>query len=351
MTYKISPSARRQFFDANGNPLIGGKLFHYLNKTTTKSATKTTILGDANNTNPIILDADGRTPFGVWLDSDITYTEVLAYATDSDPPTSPIYTENDIVLSDITPTAPSVIYGFVNKLINGNFLINQRGVSGTVTLAAGAYGHDRFKAGSGGCTYTFVTINNVTTLTIAAGTLMQVIEGANLQSGIHSLSWVGSSQGRIDSGAYENSGVTGMAIGGTDQTCEWGTGTLSKVQYQEGSTVTEFERRFNAFEKLLCQRYFLKYRFQGFALDAYSLIVTSQFPVEMRAAPTITGFPGSIRNTITGVVKAPTNPVAPNTHTLGIYYFSATSWTPGLTPGNAYDAIGVSGEFSASAEL
>ncbi|MFN5350882.1 MAG: hypothetical protein ACK5A0_15345, partial [Polaromonas sp.] len=61
--------------------------------------------------------------------------------------------------------------GFKNRIINGQLNINQRGVSGTVTLAAGAYGHDRFKAGASGCTYTFATSANVTTLTITAGTL------------------------------------------------------------------------------------------------------------------------------------------------------------------------------------
>ena len=70
--------------------------------------------------------------------------------------------------------------GFKNRIINGQLNINQRGVSGTVTLAAGAYGHDRFKGGASGCTYTFATSGNVTTLTISAGSLIQVIEGLNL---------------------------------------------------------------------------------------------------------------------------------------------------------------------------
>jgi hypothetical protein len=48
------------------------------------------------NTNPVILDSSGRTPFSVYLDESIIYTEVLAPATDTDPPTSPIYTQNGI---------------------------------------------------------------------------------------------------------------------------------------------------------------------------------------------------------------------------------------------------------------
>lgn len=68
----------------------------------------------------------------------------------------------DLVVSTINGQA----IGVKNAIINGNFGINQRGLSGTVTLAANAYGHDRWKAGASGCTYTFATANNVTTLTV-----------------------------------------------------------------------------------------------------------------------------------------------------------------------------------------
>jgi len=90
----------------------------------------------------------------------------------------------NIVISQINGGA----IGVKNAIINGNFQINQRGVSGTVTLAAGAYGHDRFKAGASGCTYTFATSNNVTTLTISAGSLIQVVEGLNLYTDTYTLS-------------------------------------------------------------------------------------------------------------------------------------------------------------------
>lgn len=125
-----------------------------------------------------------------------------------------------------------------NSLINSNFAINQLAVSGTVTLAAGAYGHDMWKAGASGCTYTFATVANVTTLNITAGSLRQIIEGTNLQSGTYTLSWGGTAQGRVDSGAYGASGLTGTAVGGTNQTVEFGVGTLSKVKYEAGSVAT-----------------------------------------------------------------------------------------------------------------
>lgn len=148
--------------------------------------------------------------------------------------------------------------GAKNAIINGSFGINQRGVSGTVTLSAGAYGHDRWKAGASGCTYTFATSENVTTLTISAGSLIQVIEGLNLNSGTYTLSWTGTAQGKIGAGSYAGSGVTGTATGGTNLNIEFGTGTVSLVQFEPGSVATPFERRPFTTELQLCQRYFEK---------------------------------------------------------------------------------------------
>ncbi len=161
-------------------------------------------------------------------------------------------TYGDLKISTINGGALS---GFRNAIINGNFGVNQRGVSGTVSLAAGAYGHDRWKAGSSGCTYTFATSENVTTITISAGSLIQVVEGLNLQTGTYSLSWQGTAQGKIGAGSYGNSGITGAVTGGTNLNIEFGTGTLSLVQLEKGSVATPFEFRSIGQELQLCQRY------------------------------------------------------------------------------------------------
>lgn len=95
-TFNLCPEARRQYFDINGDPLSGGKLFYYQAGTTTKVSTYKDVAGTTLNTNPIILDASGRTPFAVFLSPEIQYKEVLAYSTDTDPPTSPVYTEDNI---------------------------------------------------------------------------------------------------------------------------------------------------------------------------------------------------------------------------------------------------------------
>ena len=192
-------------------------------------------------------------------------------------------------------TVPSLnggqLAGMRNKLINGNFAVNQRAVSGTVTLAAGAYGHDRWKAGASGCTYTFSTVQNVTTITITSGSLVQVIEGLNLQSGTHVLSWQGTAQGRVDAGAYGTSGaVTGTAIGGTNQIVEFNAGTVSLVQYEPGTVATPFEHRFYGAELALCQRYYQDYSNIFALVSSLAATYANQkiLPVAMRAAPTVT---------------------------------------------------------------
>ncbi len=193
--------------------------------------------------------------------------------------------------------------GFKNRLINAQGLINQLSVSGTVTLAAGAYGHDCFKAGASGCTYTFATSNNVTTFTITAGSLVQIIEGLNLESGTYVMSWVGTAQGRIAGGTYGASGtVTATVVGGTNTSCEWNTGTLSLPMFEKGSKATLFDYRPFGVEFALCQRYFQI--FIGLTFNSYSTAggstsrQTVSLPVVMRSTPTpvtITA-PGTVVN-------------------------------------------------------
>lgn len=96
MAVKLAPSARRQFTNASGVPYSGAKLFYYAAGSTTKQNTYTTSAGSVANTNPIILDSAGRTPYGVWLTEGLTYKEVLAPSNDTDPPTSPIFSEDNI---------------------------------------------------------------------------------------------------------------------------------------------------------------------------------------------------------------------------------------------------------------
>ena len=72
--------AGAQFFDSNGTPLVGGLLYVYSAGTTTPVATFTTVAGTVNNTNPIVLDAGGRTPNEIWLNGGVLYKFVLKTA-------------------------------------------------------------------------------------------------------------------------------------------------------------------------------------------------------------------------------------------------------------------------------
>ena len=56
-----------QFFDNNGNPLSGGKIYTYGAGTSTPLATYTSSTGVTAHTNPIVLDSSGRVPSGeIW---------------------------------------------------------------------------------------------------------------------------------------------------------------------------------------------------------------------------------------------------------------------------------------------
>jgi hypothetical protein len=207
-------------------------------------------------------------------------------------------------------------FAFKNRLINSQLLINQRGVSGTVSLSAGAYGHDRFKAGASGCTYTFATSNNVTTLTITAGSLQQVIEGLNLESGTYTLSWTGTAQGKIGAGSYGASGITGSITGGTNTTIEFNTGTLSLPQLEKGSTATSFDYRPYGTELALCQRYYeIVSQATGYVSNTSwtSAFVNCIFQVQKRTAPSAPPIVG----TISGQNYAGTNPTATATSIYG----------------------------------
>lgn len=186
-----------------------------------------------------------------------------------------------------------LLTGRRNAIINGNFSVNQRAVSGTVSLSAGEYGHDRWKAGASGCTYTFSTAANVTEITITAGSLVQVIEGANLFSGDYVLWWSGTAQGRIDGGTYGGSGVSDSVTGGANLEVEFNTGTLSLVQFERGVVATVFEHRIIGEELALCQRYYgtkTGQRIVGLTYGTGSdgIATPVAFPVTMRTGPTVT---------------------------------------------------------------
>lgn len=96
----VNPSAfgpKPFFVDASGNPTVGYKMFMYAaGSTSTKQNSYTNSTGSVANINPIILNALGQTPNELWWDASLLYKVVLAPSTDTDPPTNPVWTVDNL---------------------------------------------------------------------------------------------------------------------------------------------------------------------------------------------------------------------------------------------------------------
>lgn len=117
MTAVLSPLAKQQFFDNNGRLLVGGKLFTYIAGTTTKQATYVNSAGITPNANPIILDF--RAEANIWVPPNVGYKYVLAPSSDTDPPTNPIWTVDNLVSSQLI-----TLYGGVDSGVTNAYVLN-----------------------------------------------------------------------------------------------------------------------------------------------------------------------------------------------------------------------------------
>lgn len=169
----------------------------------------------------------------------------------------------------VCPSGISAQRGFTNLVMNGGFVVNQRGFAGGA-LAAGAYGPDRWKAGPSGATL------SVTGSTVSlTGTLRQVIEQPDLAGVEVTVSLeapsaaitvtVGNGGASAASGVIEagpgrravSLTVPGAVTGhlSLDLTAAT-TATFSRVQLEVGPVATPFERRPAGVELELCKRYY-----------------------------------------------------------------------------------------------
>ncbi len=244
-----------------------------------------------------------------------------------------------------TPAAARTAFGldgyvFRNRLRNATFAINQRGVSGTVTLSAGQYGHDGVKGGASGCTYTFSSSGLDTAISISAGSLILPIDAALIEGGAYALSHAGTAQARIWQGTGTNgsgsyaaaSGSTPLVVSGltaaTQTNVEFSSGSILRPQLETGALASYFERRPPAVELLICQRYFWQQAANCFTLGGYSgasgvwMSVMLTHPVTMRAAPTMAtswNYSGSISSGTFSFVSSNFFAVAGNTTGTGSY--------------------------------
>lgn len=248
-----------------------------------------------------------------------------------------------------------------NRLINAGLAINQRGyVSGTA-LSAGAYAHDRFKAGASGCTYTFTqgSLGVPIVITITAGSLQQVIEGCNMpDGGTYVLSWTGTAQARFNGGTYGFSplAVTGITAG-ANTTIEFNTGTVSFPQLEVGSSATGFEYVNYQTSLANCQRYFQKTNPDNVAFKCGGLngVVYSSTncgfyyttPVQMRSAPSITRGGTSDDFYIAGISTNVSGTFNTTTTSVGIVWAETINLSAGA---NGYQVV-YNGQLSLNSEL
>lgn len=116
-TVTLSPVFKQKFFDNSGIPLNGGKLFSYLAATTTKTATYSDAAGSSLNSNPIILNFRGEAD--VFIEPNKGYKFVLAPSTDTDPPTNPIWTIDNVRSSQLI-----TLYGGVDTGVANAYVLN-----------------------------------------------------------------------------------------------------------------------------------------------------------------------------------------------------------------------------------
>ena len=117
--------------DATGAPYPGGKLFFYESGTDTKLDTYSNSGLTIANSNPVVLDSAGRFPNAIFMQN-AAYKVVLSPSTDSDPPTSPIWTQDPVYTSDYSTAAQfSSGSGSPNGVVAGT--------AGSATIKASAY--------------------------------------------------------------------------------------------------------------------------------------------------------------------------------------------------------------------
>jgi hypothetical protein len=264
-------------------------------------------------------------------------------------------------------------FGFRNKIINGDFRINQRGYTSGSNLASGAYGFDRWKSTFTNTTLTFTSAPQGQAVTInSGGSVEQIIERANMPAGTYVLSWTGTATGRVyNTGAtppsYAASPILVTLDGSANVEVEFtasdGTRTLQNVQLEAGSVPSAFEYRPIGIELALCQRYYWRVSgnatntakpigFGNVATTATSGAAFVNCPVPMRVVPTFIET-GAINVADQGAAYPVTSSSIVSAQSSEQYVFIAIATAGGLTAFRpiVYQLNGASSFFGLGAEL
>lgn len=196
-----------------------------------------------------------------------------------------------------------------NRVINGDFAINQRGAVSGTAYGVGVYFLDRWQVLATGNAVTFTGDDYAgRVLTInSSQSIRTTIERADCEAGSFTLSWTGTAVARIykagsTAPSYTSSGVNTLAFtsdGSDNVRIEFSSGTLSEVQLERGSYRTPFDRSRYLEKLMLCQRFFWlpgsgTYNGVAGGDTSYSRNdMAVPLPVKMRTAPTVVVTAGS----------------------------------------------------------
>ena len=172
MALPVLINPRIQFFDDNGNPLAGGKVYTYEANTSTPKATYTTSEGTTENSNPVVLDVRGES--SIFLSG--RYKIILKDSDDVQ-----IWSEPDISLMPYTTIEQSEWIDQNLNLTYSSATVFTVPGDETATFLVGR----RVKATvSAGTVYGVIKTSAYTTLT----TVTLVMDSGSLDSGLSDIS-------------------------------------------------------------------------------------------------------------------------------------------------------------------
>lgn len=131
MTNVLASVAKQKFFTNNGAPAAGYKLFTYAAGTTTKLATYQGPTTGSPNASPVVLNFRGECD--LWVPPNVAYKFVFTTPTDTDPPSNPIWTVDNIVDSQLVTLYGGVDTGSANAYVL-NFVANFTGYADGIVI-------------------------------------------------------------------------------------------------------------------------------------------------------------------------------------------------------------------------
>lgn len=202
MTAALIPTPVMQFLDADGNPLVGGKVYTYAAGTSTPLATFTDYGGATPNANPVILNSRGEA--SIWFGTAAyklelyTAANVLIWTADNVSASTPVVYGTGVAaaLAINVGTAGSILVnggvlgtpssGLVTNL-TGTASININGTVGATTANTGAF---TTLSASGTATMAAINASGVITTTVTSNSEVDIAIFRNTSNGTSAGTWV-----------------------------------------------------------------------------------------------------------------------------------------------------------------